>query len=93
MPRGRGEQDADDLVLHEAQPLGAAPAVTVLQQHRLRGGAGRDHFGLQQLRHGGAENILAAGMLFGERVDRRGDPRGIETFVGLEAGLVSRRCP
>ena len=87
------KQDADDLVLHEAQPLGAAPAVTVLQQHRLRGGARRDHLGLQQLRQRGAENVLAAGMLFGERIDRGGDPRGIETLVGLGAALVSRRCP
>ncbi len=30
------EQHADDLVLHEAQPLGAAPAVAVLEQQLLR---------------------------------------------------------
>ena len=47
MPRGGGVEDADDLVLHEAQPLGAAPAVAILQQHGLRGGARRDHLGLQ----------------------------------------------
>ena len=47
MARGGGEQDADDFVLHEAQPLGAAPAVTVLQQHGLRGGARRGQLGLQ----------------------------------------------
>ena len=83
---GRGrKQDADDLVLHEAQPLGAAPAVAVLQQHRLRGGARRDQLGLEQLRHRGAEHVLAAGMLFGQRVDRGGDPRGIETVVGARA--------
>ena len=93
MARGRGEQDADDFVLDEAQPFGAAPPVTVLQQHRLRDRAGLDQFGLQQLRHGGAKHILAAGMLFGERIDRGGDPRGIETLVGLRAGSVSRRCP
>ena len=39
------------------------------------------------LRHGGAENVLASGMLRGERVDRGGDPRGIETIVGLGPGL------
>ena len=80
-------QDADDFVLHEAQPLGAAPAVAVLQQHRLRRGARLDHLGLQQLRHRGAKHILAAGMFFGERIDRGGDPRGIETVVRLGAGL------
>ena len=83
MTRGGREQDADDFVLHEAQPFGAAPAVAVLQQHGLRGGARRDQLGLQVLRRGGAEHILVAGMLFGERVDRGGDPRAIETFVGF----------
>ena len=87
MAGGGGIQDADDLVLHEAQPFGAAPAVPILQQHRLRHRAGLDHFGLQQLRHRGAKHILAAGMLGGERVDRGGDPRGIETVVDVGAGL------
>ena len=63
MPGGGRIQDADDLVLHEAQPFGAAPAVPILQQHRLRRRAGLDHLGLQQLRQRGAKNILAAGML------------------------------
>ena len=48
-----------------------------------------DHLGLQQLRHGGAEHVLAAGMLGGERIDRGGDPRGIETVVGLRAASVT----
>ena len=87
MARGGREQDADDFVLHVAQPLGAAPAVTVLQQHRLRGSARRDQLGLQVLRGGGPEDILAAGMLFGERVDRGGDPLTIETFVGFRPVL------
>jgi len=60
--------------------------VTVPQQHGLSGLAGRDHFGLQELRQRGAENILAARMLFGERIDRGGDPRGIETVVCFRAG-------
>ena len=34
MPRGGGVEDADDLVLHEAQPLGAAPAVAILAAAR-----------------------------------------------------------
>ena len=93
MARGGGEQDADDLVLDETQPFGAAPPVTILQQHRLRDRAGSHHFGLQELRQRGAKNVLASGMLGGERVDRGGDPRGIETFVGLTARLVSQRCP
>ena len=87
MARGGGEQDADDFVLDETQPFGAAPAVTVFQQHGLRDRAGLDHFSLQELRHRGAENVLASGMLGGERIDRGGDPRGIETLVGLGAAL------
>ena len=88
MPRRGSEQDADDLVLHETQPLGATPAVAVLQQHGLRGRARRHHLGLQQLRHRGAKHILAAGMLFGKRIDRGGDPRGVETRASA-AGRVS----
>ncbi len=86
MACGSSEQDADDLVLDETQPLGAAPPVTILQEHGLRSGARRDQLGLEQLRGGGAEKILAPDMLLGERVDRGGDPRGIETFVGLGSG-------
>ena len=59
----------------------------------LRGGARRDHLGLEQLRQRGAEHVLAAGMFFGERIDRGGDPRGIETVVRFRRGLLSRRCP
>jgi len=62
------------------------PSVAILQQHRLRHRAGLDHLGLQQLRHGGAENILASGVGRSERVDRGGDPRGIETFVSCGPG-------
>ena len=86
MARGGGKQDADDLVLDETQPFGAAPPVTILQQHRLRHRAGRHHLSLQELRQGGTKNILASGVLCGEFVDRRGDPRGIETLVGLRSG-------
>ena len=81
MPRRRRIEDANDLVLHEAQPLGAAAAVAIFQQHLLRGGARRDHLGLEQLRQRLAKHVLAAGMLFGEGIDRRGDPCGIETVI------------
>ena len=87
MTRRRIEQDADDLVLHEAQPLRATPPVPILQQHGLRGRARFDHFGLQQFRDRCTENILASGMLGRERIDGRGDPRGVETIIGLGPGL------
>jgi hypothetical protein len=83
----RGEQDTDDFILHEAQPFGAVPAVTILQQQCLRDGARRNQFGLQELRGGGAEQVLASGMRDGERVHRGADPCGVETFVGLRLGL------
>ncbi len=87
MARGGREQNADDFVLHVTQPLGAAPAVTIPKQHGLGGGARREQLGLQILRRGGAENILAAGMFLGERIDRGGDPRAIDTFDGLRPVL------
>jgi hypothetical protein len=87
MARRGCEQDADDFILHEAQTFGAASAVTILQQDRLSDLAGRDHLGLQQFRHRGPEKIFASGMLLGQRIDRGGDPRGIETIVGLGSGL------
>jgi hypothetical protein len=83
--RGGREQDADDFVLHETQSLGATPAVTIPEKDGLRRRAGLDQLRLQQFGHGGAESILASGMLLGERIDRGGDPRGIETLVDLRS--------
>ncbi len=87
MPGGGVVEDADDLVLHEAEPLGAAAAVAIFQQDRLRRGARGDHLGLQELRQRRAEGVLAAGMFVGKRIDRRGDPRGLETVVRFAAAL------
>ncbi len=87
MPRGGRVEDADDFVLHEAEPLRAAAAVAIPEQHGLRGRARRDHLGLQELRQRRAKHVLAAGMFFGQRIDRRGDPRGIETFIFPRGGL------
>ena len=56
------EQHADDLVLHEAQPFGAAPAVPVLDQQALGGGAPLDQRGLEPLRHRQPQLALVAGM-------------------------------
>jgi hypothetical protein len=61
--------------------------VAILQQQRLRSGARRNQFGFQELRRGGTKQILASGVRCSERVDRGGDPRGIETLVGLRSGL------
>ncbi len=85
-----GKQDADDLVLHETQPLGATPSVPVLQQQRLRGGARGDQLRFKELRHGGAEDILMAGLLFGERVNGGGHPRAVEAGVGPKLRLCDK---
>ena len=81
--RCRRKQDADDLVLHEAQTLGAMAAVAVPEQHILRSRARRDQLRLQHLRHLGAENILASGVFFSQRVDSGRDPQRFETRVSL----------
>jgi len=79
--------------LHEAQPLGAVPAVAVPQQNGLRGVAGGDHFGLEELRQRGAENILAARCFSASASTRAVIRRSIETVVCFRAGLRSRDCP
>ena len=63
--------------------------MTVLQQDRLCRGARRDQLGLEQLRHRRAERVLASLVLLGKRIDRGGDPRGVEAIVHL--GLVLSR--
>ena len=83
MPRRGREQDSDDFVLHETQPFGAAAAMAIPQQQRLRGGARRDQFGFQQFCRSGAKNILATGVFCGERVNGGGDPLAIETVIGF----------
>ena len=75
MARRGLEQNPDDLVLDETQPLRATPPVPVLQEHGLRGRACFDQLGLQQLCYRSAENVLPSGMLARKRIDRRGDPQ------------------
>ena len=60
---------ADDLILHQAQPLGAAAAVAVLQQQVFGRGAAFDQRGLEPFGHRGAEIAFVAGMRLGERVE------------------------
>ena len=60
------EQDADDLVLHPAEPLGAAPPVAVLEQQLLGLGAAVRQRNLELLRHLGTQIALVAGVSLGE---------------------------
>ena len=72
------EQDADDLVLHLAQPLGAAAAVAVLEQQLLGARAGLRERELQPLRHRGAQFALAAGMGLRQRLEIGDDRRRVD---------------
>ena len=74
------EQHADDLVRHEAQPFGAAPALAILQQQMLGLRAPVRQHGLQPLRHGTPQFLLRAGMVLGELGQ-----------IGRERALVERR--
>src|SRR5215203_1232717 len=77
------EQHADDLIHHEAQALGAAPALPVLQQRLLSlGAAGRQH-GLQPLRHRAPQLLLDAGMLVGELCQFGHERWLVEQLVGV----------
>ena len=66
---GELEQQPDDLVLHVAQPLGAAAAVAIAQQQLLGGGAPFRQRRLQPLREGGAQFALVPGVLLAELVE------------------------
>jgi hypothetical protein len=79
---GEVEQDADDLVLHSAQPLGAAPPVAVLEQQiggmRARGRERR----FQPQRHRGAQFALAPGMGLRQRLKIGGERFRIDQIAG-----------
>ena len=79
---GEFEQDADDLVLHPAQPLGAAPAVAVLEQQILGVRARLRQRRFEALRHRGAQFALAPGIGRREHLEIGDDRRGIDQFDG-----------
>ena len=78
MPDGKLIDDADRLVLHEAQPLGAAPPVPVLAQSLFSHGAARRKRGLEPLGHGGAQLALVPAMDVGEVFKIRRDSGAIQ---------------
>ena len=80
------EQDADDLVLQLAQPLGAAAAVAVLEQQLLGARARLRQRRFQPQRHRGAQFALAAGMGFGQRFEIGDDASAVD-----ELDLGARR--
>ena len=77
---GKLEKNADDLVFHLAQPLGAAAAVTILEQLLLSLGAAVVERGPQPLRQRRAQFALAAGMRLGECFQVSGNGAGVDQF-------------
>ncbi len=79
---GRGvEQDADDLVLNEAKPLGTSPPVSIFEQFCLRDLAGLRELALQQLRNGCPKQVVFSAVLLSERVDFACDTCAVEYHV------------
>ena len=75
------EQQADDLILQPAQPLGAAPAVAILEQQQFGLGAPFVERGLQPLRQRGAQFALAAAVGLGELFQVGGDGAAIDQLA------------
>ena len=82
------EQHADDLVLHQAQPLGAAPALAVAQQHLFGMLASPCKRDLHPLRDGATQFLLAAGVLVGDPFEIGRERIGVEQIGAGVAGLV-----
>ncbi len=82
------EQQADDLVFQLAHPLGAAPAVAILQQQLLGLGAAFIEGGLEPLGDRGAHVALVADVALGELFQVGGDGAAIDQF----ARRLGRRC-
>ena len=83
------EQHADDLILHEAESLGATPAVPVADQQPLGGGAPLDQRRLEPAGDRHPELALVAGMVVGQALELGGDGAPIEDF-GIAGGLIGR---
>jgi hypothetical protein len=83
--------DADDLILHEAQPLGAAPSLAVMQQQALGGGAPLRERDLEPLHHRRAQFGLAAGAGVGEAFEVGGDGAIVEQFHGAARDKFGRQ--
>ncbi len=82
------EQQADDLVLHPAQPLGAAPAVTVLEQQLFGLGPPLRQRRLEPQSERNAQFALAPGMACGGGLEVGGDRRRIDQGDGVRRGAL-----
>ena len=78
----------DDLVLHEAQPLGAAPSMPVADEQAFGDGAPLDQRSLKAPADRRAQVRLIAGMRLGDLFEVGGDGRGVEQFEGPARRMV-----
>ena len=92
MLRGELEQQPDDLVLHVAEPLGAAAAVTIRQQQLLGGGAPLQQRRLQALGERRPQLALIAGVLLAELVEVGGERVHVEQVGGRVWSLFGGGC-
>jgi hypothetical protein len=86
------EQDADDLVFHPAEALGAAPSVAVLEQQLLGLGTAVGQRNLELLRHQGAQVALVAGMSLGELLEIGGDRMRVDEVARPTRGSFGSRA-
>ena len=90
-PPDEFEQDADDLILHVAEPLRAAPAVPVRQQQLLGLGAPLHQRRLQVLGDRVAHLPVAAGMQRGELLQLGRDRGRVEQIARFRRALFGGR--
>ena len=83
-------QDADDLVFHPAQPLGAAAAVPVFQQQLLGLGAAFGEGCFQPLRQQRAQFLVAAAMRLDQVFDFGGQRARVDQIVRAPGGVLGR---
>ena len=67
------EQQADDLILHEAQPFGAAAPTAIVDEQTLGRGAAFEQGCLEAAREGQSEFAIVAGMLSAEDHRKKAD--------------------
>jgi hypothetical protein len=88
---GEFKQESDDLVLHVAQPLGAAAAVSIRQQQLLGGGAPFQQRCLQAQGERRPQLSLVAGALLAELVEIGGERIHVEQVGGRVLSLFGGR--
>ena len=84
------EQDADDVILHSAKPLGAAAALAVLQEMPLGIGAAGGQHAFHPLRDRAAKFLLGTRMIVRKLGQFGHELALVEGWIGASRGLVER---